>query len=185
MKLAMNDHVDRHWSIGNKPLEKLSNILSEVNLTLPSLVEGYTRSIHNWFPIVNLDQLQPHINNPATPKMEMSTTLLCLAILLVITPPCGHIQHLKQKRLYTTLQCICAAFQSQNDIGSTLVQAKSLIALYECGHGLARQAYLTLSSTVAMMSLLGDNGHGTHLKVCLMILDRYVGDTLKYYSHPC
>lgn len=176
MKLAMNDPVDRHWSIGNKPLEKLSNILSKVNLTLPSLVEDYTRSIHNWFPIVNLDQLRLHINNPSTPSTETSTTLLSLAMLLVITTPCGHIEHLSQKRLYMTLQCLCAALQSRNDIGVPLVEAKSLMTLYECGHGMIRQAYLTLSSTVAMTSLLDadaeDSEGQIHLEVCLMILDR-------------
>ncbi|KAJ4229106.1 hypothetical protein NW759_003830 [Fusarium solani] len=178
MKLAMNDPVDRHWSIGNKPLEKLSNILSEVNLTLPSLVEDYTRSIHNWFPIVNLDHFRPHINNPSTPGTETSTTLLCLAMLLVITPQCGHIEHLSQKRLYMTLQYLCAALQSRNDIGVPLVEAKSLMTLYECGHGMTSQAYLTLSSTVAMISLLGADAEGSeghiHLEVCLMILDRLI-----------
>ncbi|RSM08728.1 hypothetical protein CEP52_004473 [Fusarium oligoseptatum] len=178
MKLAINDPVDQHSSIGSRLLERLGNILSEVNVTLSSLVEDYTRSIHNWFPIVNLDQFRPHINNPSTTNTETSTTLLYLVMLLVITPPCGHIEHLRQKRLYMTLQCLCAALQSQNDIGIPLVQAKSLIALYECGHGMTRQAYLTLSSTVAMMSLLEADSRGPKdemgLKVCLIILDRLI-----------
>ncbi|EEU34053.1 uncharacterized protein NECHADRAFT_85522 [Fusarium vanettenii 77-13-4] len=176
MKLAMNGPADQHSNTENRPSNKLGNILSEVNLTPHILIEDYTRSIHNWFPIVNIGQLRPRIYNPSTPSTDTSTTCLCLAILLVATPTRGHMEHFRQKRLYTTLQCLCTALESQNEIGIPLAQAKSLIVLYECGHGLARQAYLTLSSTVAMMSLLGGNAESTeeqmHLEVCLMILDR-------------
>ena len=152
------------------------DILGEIGIKLSDLLDDFDCSIHHWFPIVDLDQLRIEAQAPQGCRTTQSTPLLWLAILLVTTRPCSHTTHLSCRRLHATLLSISAALQTLKTPDIGLVQAQALIALYECGQGMGSQAYLTLSSAVAMATLIvagnETNDKSLHWKVALMILDR-------------
>lgn len=152
------------------------DILSDGGMTYSTLVDDYASSIHDWFPLLDLSVLRKRIQDPSSTYSQPSHSLLWLAMALVTSQPCGHAQHVRRKRLHAALHCSMSLIQSQNEIQLEFLQAKTLIALYECGQGLIQQAYLTLSSAVAMEALIkgisSEPVDSMHWKVAIMILDR-------------
>jgi hypothetical protein len=61
-----------------------------------------------------------------------------------------------------------------------MLQASAILALYECGQGMVRQAHMTLSGAVAIAGLLDLQASAEmeeeflHCKLGLLTLDRYV-----------
>ncbi|KAM5358293.1 hypothetical protein ACJZ2D_015422 [Fusarium nematophilum] len=152
----------------------LRRVLSEVNLTASDLRDEYSRFVQNWFPILSPEQLLNYARNP---WMTPSSSLLWLAIVLVTTGPCGHVEHLRRKRLYITAKTVSTAIEAQKAPGVIHIQVHALIALYECGQGMVQQAHLTLSSAITRANLIDVEkqvGASLHWRVSLIILDRMI-----------
>lgn len=154
----------------------IGDIFFESGITVPGLIDVYIDTIHNWLPLIDVKKLcidaQPVLKELPRPEV----LLLLLAILLLTEKPCCHRHHLRDRRLHKALKVVGSALQSQHEPGLCLVQAQALIALYECGHGMTRQAHLTLSSaTTLAITIANDNDMGDdslHWQTALMMLDR-------------
>ncbi|KAF4462268.1 hypothetical protein FALBO_10920 [Fusarium albosuccineum] len=158
----------------SKLWELAYQILAESGIIIPNLLDSFADTIHKWLPIVDLDRLRRVTESRSKTWTGSSTPALILAIRLITLQPCSHRDHAGNTRFYNTMKLVTAALQP--DI--VLVQAKAILALYECSHGLPQQAYLTLSSTVAMASLLEylEQDSETWLKygIALTTLDRVI-----------
>ncbi|KAF5638476.1 Zn(2)-C6 fungal-type DNA-binding domain protein [Fusarium tjaetaba] len=101
---------------------------------------------------------------------------LILAILLVTTPPCNHMECLKTKRLYVTILAMLPILQSVLGRSNGVIRTQALVAVYEYGHGLYYQAYLNLNSAICMASRI-EMPQSIHLefalelRLSLMLLD--------------
>lgn len=159
-------------------LHALSEVIFEIfdgaDVTVASLLEEYTACMHRWIPLVELDQLTRDNSRPGP--------LLLLAMFLVTRRPEKSIESLKTGVLYMTLKQIVAVGQTDGDTYLEFIQTTMVLAIYECAHGMVRQAHVTLSSCVAMTTLL-DLGTPQQLDaedtliplhVAILVLDRYV-----------
>ncbi|KAH6866255.1 hypothetical protein B0T10DRAFT_502678 [Thelonectria olida] len=133
-------------------LKLVYHILDLTSVTIPSLLEDYLATIHPWFPVLGKDQLQATCFNLSTSSKPLSSLLL-LVLLLVTRHPCGPEDHPGTSVLYTTLKQLGATLRPIADSYCDLLQCNLLIALYECGQGLTNEAFLTLSSSVALNKL--------------------------------
>ncbi|KAJ3535429.1 hypothetical protein NM208_g7137 [Fusarium decemcellulare] len=154
--------------------ELAHQILAESGIIMPNLLDSFAETIHKWLPIVDLDRLRQETESASETWAGSSTPALILAIRLITLQPCSHRDHAGNTRFYNTMKLVTAAAQPD----MVLVQAKAILALYECSHGLSQQAYLTLSSTVAMASFLGcsEQDPEAWLKygIALITLDRVI-----------
>lgn len=152
------------------------DILLEIGLTPSLVLDDFASSISDWFPVLDLGHLRGEAETPRQAYSRPSTSLLWLVIVLVTALPCGHAEHPPCRRLYKTLYSLSVALRLQSVSDVYILQAQALIALYECSQGMGRQAYMTLSSSVAMATII-DAGmqradNSLHWKVALLILDR-------------
>jgi len=152
-------------------------MLVESQVTVSGLLDDFSTSIQSWFPVLNLDFLVKEVYDFPNTCKSPSLPLLLLAILLITTRPCDHTDCLPCKRLHTTILSLSACMQSQLKSDMYFIQTRIITALYECGHGMSRQAHLTLSSAVAMAALEDasrrEQEESLHMRVACMILDRY------------
>ncbi|KAJ3530647.1 hypothetical protein NM208_g9234 [Fusarium decemcellulare] len=154
VKSVLEYPFDKSSIITIKLTAQFHCILSEVKLTLASLFSDYGQSIHRWFPIVDLEGMLEISESPTESWLKPSTPLMWFAMLLVTTQHCGHADHLRRKRLYATLQSLCAVLRLRVDVNIDLVQAQALIALYECSQAMPRQAHMTLSAAISTVDLM-------------------------------
>jgi hypothetical protein len=73
---------------------------------------------------------------------------------LVTKRPFGNSDYLKTSVLYMTIKQIHTILQTSGEAHLELIQAIMIIAIYECSHGMARQAHVTLGACVALTNLL-------------------------------
>jgi hypothetical protein len=122
------------------------------------IVDRYLQTVQRWLPILSKEALEHAAKEPRDhyPScLDTHACLLFLAMRLVSQGRCSSFIHdAGENRLYLTTRRLFILFQDERQWPLSLLQAGILIATYECGHGLARQSYLTLSSCVAMARLL-------------------------------
>ncbi|KAF4465445.1 fungal specific transcription factor [Fusarium albosuccineum] len=178
IKSALDHSFDKGSITTIKLTAQFHRILSEIKLTLASLFSDYRQSIHRWFPIADLEGKLEISESPTESWLQPSTPLLWFSMLLVTTQHCGHADHLRRKRLYATLQSLCAVLRLRVDVDINLIQAQALIALYECSQAMPRQAHLTLRVAISMVDLMSfdtdELESSLHWRVSLIILDRMI-----------
>lgn len=168
-------------------MELVLEILYLAEFDLFQALGEFGRCIQQWCPIIGEDlllgcendlsrQLSAH-NGPKDP-------LLWLCLWLVTRKPCQH-QTMGTSELYRAMKQVQVLLQSRGDSGLDLsvLRMGMLIALYEVGHGLRRQALQTLASCTAALKILeletkskpDDKELNTvqWLKASLITLDRY------------
>lgn len=156
-------------------------LLIESGVSIPALLEDFSTSIFPWFPILDLGELADYMHSLQelrVPRTSPHAPLLLLAVHLVITHPLSHVSHPRHDRVYRTLQLASSTQRVEvSGLEDELVQLQALLSLHEHRQGLNQQAHSTLSSAVAMSTLL-DNDVGIEdekflpLKLALMTLDR-------------
>ncbi|KAH8811223.1 hypothetical protein F5884DRAFT_268040 [Xylogone sp. PMI_703] len=151
-------------------------ILRESNTTISGVIDRFSVSVHRWYPVVNLTQLREDAREPSTANPP--TLLLLLAMLLFGTLRDRHYEDdSRRRRLYTTLKKLVQVLTSQSGApDSSLIQVQALVALYECGQGMTHQAQLTLSSALAMVSMVDFEEPDILIsrKISLVTLDRII-----------
>jgi hypothetical protein len=155
--------------------EIVSDILDAANVTVPSILEEYAACMHRWIPLVTLDQLKQEGGQRNGP-------ILILAIFLVTRRPGPHTELLRTGVLYSTLKEMLVIAQTEEEMHLELIQAHMILAIYECGHGMAKQASVSLSTCAAMAQLLDlkfqqrnvppDEEMLVPLHVAILVLDR-------------
>ncbi|CAH0025139.1 unnamed protein product [Clonostachys rhizophaga] len=122
------------------------------------IIDRYIQTVQRWLPILSKEALEHAAKEPHDQYLSCLDTHACLLFLtmrLVSQGRCSSFIHdAGENSLYLTTRTLFILFQDERQWPLSLLQAGILIATYECGHGLARQSYLTLSSCVAMARLL-------------------------------
>ncbi|VUC24190.1 unnamed protein product [Clonostachys rosea] len=122
------------------------------------LIDRYIKTVQRWLPILNKEALEQAINKPQDQFLSCVNTHACLLFLsmrLVSQGRCSSSLHdAGTSSLYLTTRRLFILFHDEEEWPLSLLQAGILIATYECGHGLAKSSYLTLSSCVAMARLM-------------------------------
>ncbi|KAF5554182.1 hypothetical protein FNAPI_6517 [Fusarium napiforme] len=132
--------------VAEEKLKKTVDILlRERGCTLDTLLED---EVFESFPLVRYG---------CTGEYEyedrgLSMPGLILAILLVTTPPCNHMECLKTKRLHVTILAMLPILQSVLGRSNGVIRTQALVAVYEYGHGLYYQSHLNLNSAICMAS---------------------------------
>jgi hypothetical protein len=130
-----------------------SEILETAQIPTTSLVNEYFATVHPWLPIINQEHFRSRLSLwPQSGDVGLATLLL--AFYVVTRNPCTNGDHSMRSLSYQTVKQI---FVLQASAGGTLelLRAGLIIAYYECGHGLPREAYITLATCVAIAQPLG------------------------------
>ncbi|KAF2265263.1 hypothetical protein CC78DRAFT_567807 [Lojkania enalia] len=162
---------------GIKPIPRLSElackVLDSAEVTIANLMDDYTASIHPWIPI--LDQPPEREEKSiaqASRRDQISFPLSILAALLLFS-----------------------ILSTASKLHLEYIQIGLLIAVYECGHGLAKQAHLTVSSCAAVMDLIDMEtkrqnnrsivpGEILRHRTSIIILDRMIAFSTPDYNIP-
>lgn len=158
----------------------VSEILESAGVSVAGLLQEYASCMLRWIPLVSLDTftLERHDN-------QLPGPILLLSMFLVTKRPFGNSDYLKTSTLYTTVKQIHAILQASGEVHLEVVQAIMIMAIYECAHGMARQAHVTLGACVSLVNLLDvdaqqePKGQLTEeqlnpLHVSILVLDRYL-----------
>lgn len=170
---------------------KLARIVDEIlhiaQTTIGSMLGDFLATIHRWLPVVDQEQLLyqldpwPKANNAHLP-------LLVLAIFVVTRRPCVEASHSMNSQVYQTVRQLFA-IQTSRETSLEMLQAGLLITYYAIGHGMPRDAHITLTTCVAIARLIGVDfdaevdqpGLGRELSACrwaAVLLDRYAESSL-------
>jgi len=157
-------------------------IVDESGTTMAKVLDEYKNTVMTWLPL-HLPRESQEWSSAADRLclFETMDPVFFLAILLILTRPCMHPEHVRAKVLYTTVRSLSSSASYHQLPNLELVKIQALIALYECGHGMARQAYMTLGSAVAVATLIVSDEvtpdqveRSFHWKLALMLVDVYV-----------
>ena len=160
-----------------------TEILETAQICATDLADDYCASIHPWLPVIDPEHLRSWLVSwPHSSDAELAP--LIWALYLVTRRPCMSNGHSMCSMLY---QSIRQMFVLRASIGATLktLQAGLLITYYACGHGLPRDAHVTLATCVTVARLMGFDFEGSNYpaspndpnSVCwwaMILLDRYV-----------
>ena len=156
----------------------VNDILFESGATVSGLIDSYVDTLHKWFHLIDVKQLREDTQSAPEKYKRPAVLVLLLVIMLITTQTCGHVHHLRHRKLYKALKVVVTTLQSQTEPDLCLIQAQTLISLYECGHGMTHQAHLTLSSAITLATLVATNTSSIdsplHWQTALMMLDRRV-----------
>ncbi|KAH7368897.1 hypothetical protein B0T11DRAFT_68262 [Plectosphaerella cucumerina] len=175
--------------------KKVALVLSEYQVTGHLLIDHYHSSIHDWFPVLDANRFRTHLSNRHEAAISPYVELVCLLLMLVTGKPTRRKSTTQTSRLYITVRALVATLQAQTHPSLLMLQASAILALYECGQGMARQAHMTLSGAVAIAGLLDLQASAEmeeeflHCKLGLLTLDRMIvlssiKDTLSLLCPP-
>ncbi|KAL5378531.1 hypothetical protein DPSP01_009113 [Paraphaeosphaeria sporulosa] len=136
--------------------ELVSDILDLSERKVSGMMEEHATSIHQWCPLIDEDLIREGRNGAyddcSSDLMPSPLQLLCVFILS--RRPCSHAEHVNTNILYTTIKQLLAIGQAAGDVSLDLFRAGMLTAVYECAHGLPKQAFVTLSTCAALFDLI-------------------------------
>lgn len=157
----------------------MSRILDAVGLTFDALLQEYAVCMHRWLPLMNEAQLGLGSSAVETSRPR---PLVLLSMFLVTRPPDNPTRTMNSTVLYMTIKQMHAMLQAAGRVDADTIRALMIVVIYECAHGLTRQAYVTLSSCVAMVQLFEatediiprrmKDGRLDPLHIAILVLDR-------------
>jgi hypothetical protein len=165
----------------------LSNILDSTKITATDLMEEYFATIHPWFPIIDQHRFRSRLRSWSQPGDAALATVVS-SIFLVTRRPCIDDDHSTGNLLYqTTKQMFMLRAAGKPTL--ELLQAGLLVTYYACGHGFPQEAYMILSTCVAIAQLMGLDFDATRkhseldseCSACqwaIILLDRFVNSNL-------
>ncbi|KAL7931373.1 hypothetical protein V8C35DRAFT_310246 [Trichoderma chlorosporum] len=136
--------------IPSPQLIKVAIVENLSNLEPTDIVSAYYRTIQPWFPIIaepRLGDQLPDDWNGAT----LDFTLLCLAIVLLSTPPesttWADTSNSVLKNLYLSAKSWIALAEGIGANSAEIVQSRLFITVFEVVHGLYPAAYVSIGAT--------------------------------------
>ncbi|KUJ21699.1 uncharacterized protein LY89DRAFT_380697 [Mollisia scopiformis] len=158
--LDLSDHIARDLleaaraDHSSSNLSKLiSSVFQSAQVTVESLIDDYFFTIHTWLPIIDEEHFRSRLRFwPQTNDRPLAT--LVWSLLLVTRWPCVDGKHSMNNSLYQTTRQLFVV-QISGAVTLELLQAGLLITYYACGHGLPREAYVTLTTCVTIAQLIG------------------------------
>jgi hypothetical protein len=172
-------------------------ILEQANTTISAIMEHHASAIHHWCPLFSQDILQSGRDGAfdATLPDSLLLHVLILCVLLLTRRACQHPEHVTTGVFYTTMKQTLALVRAAGEVSLDLFRAEMMLAIYEHAHGMTKQAHVTLSSCVALLTLIeldmrwaGKEGFDEELFIPLradiLMLDRMIPLTTLSTSLP-
>ncbi|PSN74308.1 hypothetical protein BS50DRAFT_670727 [Corynespora cassiicola Philippines] len=164
--------------------ELVYDILDLADVTIPDMIVQYIPTVHQWCPFVSGDLLHAFIHDsPRIVRRDgLPSPLIVLGIFLVTQPSSVQPGNTRVNKLYSTIKQVIAILHTADNIELEVIQAHLLLAVFEFGHGLLKQAHVSLASCVAMFNLFElrlhehqlDSSELLSLKSCIVFLDRMI-----------
>ncbi|KAF2736285.1 hypothetical protein EJ04DRAFT_575434 [Polyplosphaeria fusca] len=141
------------------PASNLSELVSEIldlaEVSVFELLNNYEAVIHPGLPVIpRYAEWREAYVSGSIMRDSLPSPFLLLCALLASRRPCPHPQHLTANLLYTTIKQILSLLHASSEPHIETVQCGILAAAYECGHGLAKQAHMTITASAAVMNLI-------------------------------
>lgn len=131
----------------------LAQIIGD-RLTTESIVRYYFGTVNTWFTIIERvgyeEQLEQMWSEPSA-----EAGLLALCMLLIVRSPEENPAVSMQNGLYHSVKTLCGIVATKTALSTAILQANLLICLYELGHLMPQQAYLTLGTCVTIARAFG------------------------------
>lgn len=156
----------------------VADILNLANFDLISALDDLDPSVRHWSPTVH-----EHVLDQGADLILAKYPLLTLGAWLATVPSHGQTEYPQRCKLYQSLKQVIAVLQSRSEAEMQSLQLGLSIAVYEVGHGMATQAFQTLSSCKAMLLPLEHDVNRCNkqaletmewLKASLLMLHRHV-----------
>ena len=129
------------------------------------MAESFFSSVYRWLPVVEEASFNAALNDPQLHQSPYSTTLVLAVCLLSRQVSVGELAPIRED-LYDAAKRSFWGLQPVTSAHPAAIQAGLLLSTYEYGHGLLRNAYITIttSTAIARISGIGDfayvTGHG-------------------------
>lgn len=124
--------------------------LKPTGLTTTSIVQTYKETIHNWFPILEDEQLYRFLEPSILRDCHGIDGMLLLSMALVSQPPCEHRDHDVHSNLYKAVKQSFLLLQTTEKPRIQVLQIGLLLSLFEYGHGLGQGSELTVAACAAI-----------------------------------
>lgn len=122
--------------------------------TTESIVRYYFGTVNTWFTIIERAGYEERLEQMwSEPSAE--TGLLALGMLLTVRSPEDSPAVSMQNSLYHSVKTLCSIVTTNTPLSTAILQANLLICLYELGHLMPQQAYLTLGTCVTIVRAFG------------------------------
>ncbi|PSR79668.1 hypothetical protein BD289DRAFT_375250, partial [Coniella lustricola] len=143
-----------------EPLETTENVHNYVSrslahmigdqMTAKSVANHYFGTINAWFTIIENTSFEERLDRMwIEPSAE--TGLLIICMLLIVRSPEETTVVSMQSSLYYSVKTLWGIVAAKTPLSISVLQASLLICLYEIGHLMPQQAYLTLSTCVSIV----------------------------------
>ncbi|KAH9869880.1 hypothetical protein J1614_006801 [Plenodomus biglobosus] len=170
-------------------------ILDHADVDMAVVLTEFGPCISQWCPIIPENLLARCANDLAmqTPRPErVNYPLLLLCLWLITRRTCVNPDHVKKCELYRTMKLLLALLQSRAEVELGGVQVGMLIAVYEVGHAMQKQAVQTIASCALLLKVLENDARKDNaeeaaeliewLQVSMLMLDRLI--PLSMLSNP-
>lgn len=123
-------------------------------MAIESNVSHYFGTINTWFTIVERTSFEERLGAIWTePSAEIGLLALCMH--LIVRPPSeGHMLSM-QNSTYHSVKTLCGVVAASAPLSISVLQANLLTCLYELGHLMPQQAYLTLGACSTIVRAFG------------------------------
>lgn len=130
----------------------LAQIMGD-KLTTEGIVRYYFGTVNSWFTIIERRNFEERLERMwSEPSAE--TGLLALCMLLTARSP-EETPASVQNSLYHSVKTLCGIVATKTPLSTSVLQANILICLYEFGHLMPQQAYLTLGTCTTIARAFG------------------------------
>ncbi len=147
--------------------QKVLQILTSRNESIPKILSTYFRNINTWLPIISQDKLYERLKEIHSKPSSGLATLLLSIHLITQMPSHDAADSIMQTPIYFKAKALLNALLASGHTTLEMVQACTLLCLYECGHGMIGTANISM----AVCARLGWNLISHH------VLDTSVQDT--------
>jgi hypothetical protein len=131
----------------------VSCLFEAAQVTGARLMDEYFATIHPWLPIIDQESFCSRLLLwPQTSDVVLATLMWCF--FLITKRPCLNDGHSMNNLMYQTARQMFMV-QVSGEVTLPLLQAGLLITYYACGHGMPREAHVTLATCVAIAQLMG------------------------------
>lgn len=131
----------------------LTQIMGD-RMTAESNVRYYFGTINTWFTVVERTSFEERMGMMwAEPSAEIGLLALCMH--LIVRPPEESPVVSMQSSLYHSVKTLCGIVAAKTPLSIAILQSNLLVCLYELGHLMPQQAYLTLGMCSTIVRAFG------------------------------
>lgn len=167
-----------------------ADVLDAACVSPSFILRTYFATVHSWLPVLEEEAgnrlLQWIDSSERWEPADFPSCLVLMCMFILTQEPCEHANHSMASRLHQTIRYSFLSAHSA-DRNITLVQSGILLATYELGHGLLREAQTTIGVCLSYLQWVSVERHSkqdqipiTMCYAAVVLLDRYV---LSWHFH--